>query len=852
MMGLLGRLRVKTGLDGYRIAILAGFGLLILLLVLMVPNLLQHLHALSSAEDDNTQWSISQLDTEFANLNAALADQLAASTPTDDEIQLRIDIAISRLEIINSGRAARLFGSTPAAQTFIAPLNTFSEQAAYLSDKPGPLTRTDLVELRRLTQEARPNVRKISLLGVRLSAESSETKRAEFAQYLLNTGGIAVGLLILIAALMALLFRMLNRAVKRDAELLESSKQLASTVAAALDAIITADEHGRIVSFNSAAEEIFGWTRDEIIGQKLEATIVPPRMRAAHNAGMERFLKTRIPTIVGGGRTELTALRKSGEEFPAELNITSVKGPKGTNFIAYLRDISDRKMSEKNLIDAKDRAERTDKAKSQFLAVMSHEMRTPLSGILGVLDLLRTTEQSKNQERYTKIATASGEILLEHINEALDITRIETGALKLTIQPFNLPELVTSIADMLEPLAQEKHLGFTYEVSNQLRRDFLGDSGRIRQILTNLVGNAIKFTESGHISIAVHGVHDHDETSLEFAVTDTGAGIAPDHQEHVFEDFIALSHSDGRQSRGDGLGLSISRKIAGHMGGDISLVSTPGLGSTFTLTVPLRRVEMRKNIRTDPLVHTSQAIRARKILIVEDSVFNRRILHDMLSGLGHDIVEAANGQAGVDRANEAKFDLIFMDISMPVLNGIAATSQLRQGNGPNAKTPIIGLTAHGYDEYKARAEHAGMSRFHTKPIRLSALRNLMSELFPMTPHGENTAGEKDALSELCAALGQKKMKDVGTSFFSEFEAFSEDVLHRKHLPNTEETAEAVHKLKGAAAMLGMEDLEKGLAKLDLDTRAGLASNLVARVENLSPALLRSKAFFERTLAQFSG
>ncbi|MEP5091643.1 MAG: PAS domain S-box protein, partial [Paracoccaceae bacterium] len=433
---------MKAGLNQYRITILAGIVLLVLLLAIMVTGLLGQLRDLSIAEDDNMQWGISQIDVEFANLNATISKRLSDNSLADSEIRLRLDIAISRLSILNSGRAATLFAGSDAIQKLVAPIEIFSERAIEISDKPGPITDVDLLRLRALTEEVRPNVRKIALLGVELNALRSEARRAEFSRQLTRTGGIAIVLLALMAVLMLLLDRMLRRAARRDAELLTSSQLLKSTVAASLDAIVTANDKGQIVEFNAAAEDVFGWKRDEIIGKTMEETFIPHRMRDAHHSGMARYLETGKPRVVDGGRVELAALRKSGEEFPIELNITSVKDDDGTKFIAYLRDISVRKINDQKLIDARDRAERTDKAKSQFLTVMSHEMRTPLNGILGVLDLLKTTKLTAKQSRYADIATASSEILLEHISEALDITRIEAGTFQLTPQDFDLPVLV--------------------------------------------------------------------------------------------------------------------------------------------------------------------------------------------------------------------------------------------------------------------------------------------------------------------------------------------------------------------------------------------------------------------------
>ena len=294
----------------------------------------------------------------------------------------------------------------------------------------------------------------------------------------------------------------------------------------------------------------------------MEEVIFPKGLSAAYKNAINRSLETDEQKSDGDSRVELSALRKSGEEFFVELSMTFVERNDRAIFMAYIRDISDRKLIEQTLTNARDQAERTDKAKSWFLTVMSHEMRTPLAGIISVMDLLKTTKLTKKQDHYRQIVMSSSEVLLEHINEALDITRVECGELQFSIQNFSLPTLATSLVDVLEPLAVEKKVDLRLQIDDNARCNFMGDVNRIRQILTNLVGNSIKFTDDGYINLAISGTENDGIVYLKFKVTDTGAGIAPENQENIFEDFVALSFGDSRQRRGDGLGLSISRKIA--------------------------------------------------------------------------------------------------------------------------------------------------------------------------------------------------------------------------------------------------------------------------------------------------
>jgi PAS domain S-box-containing protein len=835
---------MKTRLNRYRTVIVTGICLLIFLLVIMTYDLFVQLRTLSSAADDNTQWSISQLDIEFANLQVALVTPPVDGVYDDRQIKLRLDIALSRLGILKSGRSKALFAESADAKKLIASVSEFADKAIVIADQPGSLTQKRVSDLKSLTEKVRPDVRKIALLVVDIDAVRSDSQRAAFSRQLRRTGGTTISLVILMGLLMVLLDRLLIRAARRDAELSTSSALLKSTIGASLDAIVTENEKGEIIEFNAAAEHVFGWTRDEIMGKTMEETFIPHHMREAHHSGMHRYLQTGVPRVVGGGRIELTALRRTGEEFPVALNITSVTDDVGTKFIAYIQDISERKISEQKLIDARDRAEQTDRAKSQFLTVMSHEMRTPLNGIMGVLDLLRTTGLNEKQDRYACIATASSEILLGHTNEALDITRIETNSFHLTPQDFDLQDLMTSLVDVLEPLAQEKKLSMSLQIEDAMRADFYGDSSRIRQIVTNLVGNAIKFTRTGGISIEVNGIHGAEETSLRISVADTGAGIPSEYHEQIFEDFVALSYSEGRQSRGDGLGLSISRRIARTMGGDISVTSTVDKGSTFTLTVPLKRQKRRQPAtrhNRSLAMNLDQA--ALRILVVEDNDINRKVLHDMLDGFGHQVTEAVNGADCLEKATEQKFDLIFMDISMPVMDGVEATRRLRAGASFNADTHIIGLTAHGHEEYREKGEEVGMNQFHTKPIRLTVLNALLKGDFETrVDHTDEISQLPQELKELCDMLGQQKVYDTVDTFFQDLSRFTEELGTAAPLPR-ETLAEAVHRQKGAAVMLAQHEIGLKLSNLEDAISDGRAVDLAIWASELAQIAEESRKHF---------
>lgn len=803
-------MRSIAGLTRKRIGLLIIVPALVLLLTLLGTNLLRELRILSTAEVDNQQWTILQVETEAANFAVVLSDAALQDVPDQEEVRLRADIALSRLLIIGRGEARDLFG--PDADELFAQIIAYETALIDILDADPELDRADIAALRDLTRDVRPDLRQLVLLGLEAGTERAQARRARFARQLTWTVALAIALIIGLTALLVILDRILRRAQRYDAKLEASTARLASTIEASLDAIVTANEAGEIVEFNSSAERIFGWSRADVLGAKMDDTIIPHQHRHAHAAGMERYLATHEPHVLDAGRVELSGLRKSGEEFPIELSITSVATEDGELFIAYLRDISVRKTNEQKLIDARDRAETMDRAKSQFLAVMSHEMRTPLNGILGVLDLLRQTRLNKQQDRYARVASASGEILLEHVNEALDITRIEMGSMQLSRYPFELRGIIENVTDVLTPLAQEKDLGLLLEFDPGMDLTFDGDGGRIGQILTNLIGNAIKFTVHGTISIVVTGIHSSDQTNMTASVSDSGHGIPADKLEDIFEDFVALAHSEGRQVRGDGLGLSISRKIARLMGGDLTVQSRLEHGSTFTLRIPLDRrldADVEKGLDDTPRKTHSKVGVAKNILIVEDNAINRSVLRDMLERLGQNVTEAADGLQGLRAAQKRAYDLIIMDISMPVMDGIEAVRRIRSENGPNATVRILGLTAHGREEYRDRARQAGMDGFFTKPIRLAALRDVIEQGGENTPSPQaKPDGGVDVavFNDLLSVLGPHKARATAETFFVETKAALDRLSS-----NGVDTAAELHKMRGGAALLGLSGL---MARID--------------------------------------
>ena len=835
---------MNTELKAYRFVVLVGLGLLTILLALMASKLFSDLQDLSVSDGTTkTRWHSSRFETQVADLDSILTENIANVDLQRDAIRQKINIVLSKLFVLKNDPYLLNFWENPGlGASGLMPLFQFETRLIAIADKPAQITPSDLLDLRDMLRKARPVVRKISLRGVELAAAQSTRRRMKFARQLTWTGGFAIGFLFILASLLLLMDRMLLSAMRRAAALSASSRQLAATVAGSLDAIVIADSFSKIIEYNASAEGVFGWTRKEIIGRTMEDIFLPEGLRDAYKNAMNQPLLQYRSEALYPTRFELSGRRKNGEEFPVELNMTFVKRNDDAIFMAYIRDVSDRKITEKALIEARDRAESADKAKSQFLAVMSHEMRTPLAGIVGIMDLLKTTKLSQKQDRYIQIATSSSTVLLDHINEALNITRIDVGKLELFSQEFNLPDLAETLVEVLEPLSNQKNLDLRLQLANNIGSNVMGDSHRIRQILTNLLGNSIKFTDQGNINFSITASDGPETSFVHFIISDTGMGIAPENHQRIFEEFVAITQGDQSQVRGDGLGLHISRKIARLMGGDVMVKSDIGKGAEFTLSLPLERVSKIDGKVVEPAYFSHKNHQNINTLVVEDNNVNREVLGDMLKGLGHSVNSATNGVEALDCANIQSFDIIFMDINMPVMDGIETTHRIRADSKLNSKACIVGLTAHGSDEFGEEAQQAGMDNFFTKPIRLEALRKIISDIVS-NDQFVVIDDFSPVLTELFETLGREKVLRIGEKFFEELDVFIQQSIDGVFAEDHVALVEATHKMKGAAVLLGQNVLETPLDQLECHTLEGDVTDLTNSIQSLRNIAQQSKAAF---------
>ncbi|MGH9362390.1 MAG: response regulator, partial [Thermoanaerobaculia bacterium] len=528
----------------------------------------------------------------------------------------------------------------------------------------------------------------------------------------------------------------------------DSEQRTRLIIDTANDAFLTMDAAGAITDWNHQAELTFGWSREEVLGQPLADVVIPVRHREAHWRGLRHFLATGEGPVLGQ-RIELTGLHRDGHEFPVEITIAAVPLGGTHLFNAFVHDISERKRAEAELRSAKDEAQAATRAKSEFLANMSHEIRTPLNGIIGMTELVLDTELDPEQKEYLDLAKSSADHLLAVINDILDFSKIEAGKLELEMLDFDLREALEDAMAMLAARAHKKGLELLDDVAADVPDALQGDLHRLRQVVVNLIGNAIKFTEQGEVVLRVERDPAPDPIDpvpdgdwLHFSVRDTGIGISPEQQTRMFQAFTQADTSTTRKYGGTGLGLAISARIVERMGGRIWLESEPGRGSTFHFTARFGRARAAPTLRA-----VRAELRDLRVLVVDDNATNRRILQGMLSNWGMRPTLADGGRAALSALERAReegepFAVILLDAMMPEMDGFTLAEQIKLGS--QAGATLMMLSSAGRREDAERCRALGVAAFLGKPIRQSILLDaLMTALAPAP--GEAARLEEPAL-----------------------------------------------------------------------------------------------------------
>ncbi len=544
------------------------------------------------------------------------------------------------------------------------------------------------------------------------------------------------------------------------------------------DAFIGMDAASRIVQWNAQAEQTFGWTRTEAIGRSLVETIIPPAFRDAHLRGMARFLATGEAPVVNR-RLELRGLHRTGREFPIEITITSpMRRDDGYFFGAFLRDISDRLARDEALQRAKDAAEAATRAKSEFVANMSHELRTPLNGVIGYAQLLQRDQSLNGAQREALDAISKcGAHLLDLINDVLDLSKIEAGRIDIEQTATDLAQLTTDLHHVVAESARHKGLFLSMSMAQDVPGRVALDGRHLRQILLNLLGNAIKFTAKGEVRLDIFIA---EEGLLSFAVSDTGMGIEPDELAEIFDAFTQTK--TGAAAGGTGLGLTISRHLLNAMGAELNVDSTPGEGSRFYFSLPL--LALADEPGSAPAI-AQPTMYARLVpgqhvtaLVVDDSTVSRRILASLLESAGLHVITATGGLEGLALAKEHRPDVVFMDVKMADLDGFSATRRLA-GDSATAGIPVIAVTASAFGDTRQAASDAGCVAYLPKPVRAEALfAALQTHLGLAFVWGKDDGGEAEPALTVAprhAALAARLREAVSIGAVSDLHAIASEL-----------------------------------------------------------------------------
>lgn len=524
----------------------------------------------------------------------------------------------------------------------------------------------------------------------------------------------------LLSAVTRHLGQVLSFARAREAAL-EQSQNHRLMVERAVHAVVTHDGQGRITAFNPAAERMFGYSANEILGRPIGQLIPAMAEGATPPPGLptDRALPN-LPNLLGSPR-ELEALRRDEGRFPILLELVETPHRGEPAYTAFVRDETARKQAEEQLVRAREAAIEASNTKSRFLANMSHEIRTPMNGVIGMTEILLGTELDAAQRDAVETIRSSGEALLSVINDVLDFSRIEAGKLEISPSPFELTRVVRDVTRLLEPKGETKGVTLETHLDPAIPPWVIGDDGRVRQILINLIGNAIKFTEEGEVSLQITRVGSGE--MVRFAVRDTGIGMTEDALSKLFQPFVQADGEITRRFGGSGLGLTISRQLAELMGGRITATSAPGVGSTFVLQIPLPASGQQEEMTTEDLLALD--FTGVQILLVEDNQVNQKVATRLLEKLGVAVTIAANGKEGIERVASQPFDLILMDCQMPVMDGFEATRRLR---AMGVQTPIVALTANAMKGDAENCKAAGMDEFLSKPVRRKDLEQMLARI----------------------------------------------------------------------------------------------------------------------------
>jgi PAS domain S-box-containing protein len=821
--------------------------------------------AVRASDSDNAGWLISQLDVDHKALALAIDRHLLAQAYPQtgdannrlDRINLRFDIFYSRVNTVLASLQRKPI--TAQLQDRLRRLDAVRDALAIQIDALAPDDTDALLNFAASLEASGTLVREVTTLSLQFHvAESDRVSKMErdlLKQFWVQSL-VLLALMIISGGLAVRLWRELEARTRMMERALGTVSKAFDT---SLSAVVIADMQGRILMANPAASRIFEVPADQIEGRLIEEVMVPEDQRMAHRTMLDLHRTSGHRKMIGAGPVRLKATRMDGRPFDAEVAITEDQGVDGTPIlIGFIRDISDIVAAEARLRDARDEAQRHASAKTMFLATMSHEMRTPLHGVIAALDLIEDRGMDAETRQLLQTARDCGGRALEQVNDVLELTRLGESTRGAVV--FNPVAVAQDIIRELTPIASARGIGLEMVVQgHDENRSCLGLANAFSGALYNLVGNALKFTDEGLVMIAMtFRPATPEQMHLKVEVTDTGIGIALEDQIRIFSEFETLGKlSKGRDS-GTGLGLPIVRLAVARMGGTLALRSAPGEGSTFSFEIMLPCAEDISDAAvTAPTpardIASAAPGQGLDVLIVDDNSINLTLMEKMVTRMGHHTSMAQNGLEAVATASTHRFDVILMDVSMPIMDGREATVQIRS-SGASATAAIIGVTAFSETERLADLQAAGMDEVLIKPVGTAALAEAMTRVLSalatrQASMPETQIGIPGDATEALRQLSQMLDPDSARSFLQDTLKDVETRMFQAFKPGMpmDQVADLLHGAVGSTAVVGLSHLSMHLKKAENAARADDPVSIAGHQDRIATCLAAEKERLARAL-----
>lgn len=634
---------------------------------------------------------------------------------------------------------------------------------------------------------------------------------------------------------------------KKEAEsaIVASEEKFRNIFESFQDIYFRCDSDGIITMISPSVQEVIGFTQEEVLGKPVRDFFYSS---TPFDKIVEKLSKEeRIRNIDGSLKTA------TGKKLQFLFNVRQIRKEDGSiQTEGVARDVSQLKKTNKKLKLAKEEAERSLKVKERFLANMSHEIRTPMNGIIGMIDLMASTSLDNEQSDYVKTIDKSSQTLLNILNDILDLSKIEAGKMDLRLAPIQLVKTIEKVYDLFSQQASLKDNNLYYHIDERIPKWIKADETRLLQVLSNLTSNAIKFSDSvGNINISVRLINKEDDIiTFKVAIKDSGIGISDEDQETLFQNFHQLDNSSSKNFGGTGLGLVISKELVKSMGGEVGVVSTPGLGSTFWFTFIAKEITNVAIQKTkDEQTFTQQFSGIPKILLVDDNQVNRKVARSILEKSGCMVVEAIDGFDAIESVQQDSFDLIFMDIQMPKMDGMKATQAIK-ALGLDRTPPIVAMTAYSMEEDRQKFLNAGLDDYLSKPIKANVLINKVQSLLefepkkvaiePLKSHSEDLIINQNTLNQLAKFGGQELIEATLHEFELEATELVIHIIKYFKVADFEKMRGELHTLKGNAGTLGVERLSHQAAIIEKMIKENNFGYLKPEIEILSTRLKEFK------------